>query len=110
MTDEVRHRLEQRKRHATLYELAAIKGEDRVLLSYCALSRTCLLAAVRKRAEFVCALTGAREITFGKHAADGAAMGEWAIRFTGRTEREAITHGELPWILDYVQSVRSEAQ
>jgi hypothetical protein len=27
-------------------------------------------------------------------------MGEWAIRFTGRTEREAIIAGELPYIGD----------
>ena len=38
----------------------------------------------------------------GKKASDGFAIGEWQVRFTGRTERDAIMNGELPYVGDLV--------
>jgi hypothetical protein len=46
------------------------------------------------------ALTGTSDITFAKRAGDGATMGPWRIRWTGRTQREAANMGRLPWIGD----------
>jgi hypothetical protein len=94
-------KLARLQHYATRYELAAIRGNERVLIVYTPRkNRQVLWASLRERAEAVCALTGASEVTFGKKAADGATMGEWRICFTGRTQREAIIEGELPFVLD----------
>ena len=42
-------------------------------------------------------LTGADNIHFNHYAKDGAEMGNWSIRFTGRTMLEAEVE-ELPYV------------
>ena len=87
----------------TLYELAAIKGEQSILVAYCGnRTRRMILRACRERAEALVALTGDKSIGFSRRAAEGATMGEWSIRFTGRTQRDAISAGELPYVKDSV--------
>ena len=48
----------------------------------------------------LCAFLGADHIDFAKKASDGGKMGEWTVRFSGRTQRDAIIGGELPFYLD----------
>jgi hypothetical protein len=95
-----RERLARLSNRRTRYELAA-QGADgrRVLIAYCARrTRGGLLDACRGRAAQVVALTGSPEIVFGRRAADGATAGAWSIVWTGRTERDAITEGELEFV------------
>lgn len=104
-------KLESIHNRATRYELAAIMGERRVLIAYTGRrSRHGLLEACRKRGPQVVALTcpsGEELLNFDKKASNGATIGQWAIRFTGRTQRDAIMEGELPYVADVVtQEVR----
>ncbi len=46
-------------------------------------------------------LTDAARIEFLKPAKLGAKIGDWSIKFTGRTQREAVISGELPFIGDH---------
>lgn len=92
---------------ATRYELAAIKGEQRLLVSYTAQrSRQGMLHACRNRAEHIIRVAQVSPDTLlmfqriGTGQGYKALMGDWAIQFTGRTQREAIMNGELPWIAE----------
>ena len=95
-------RLASMTRESTLYELA-LTSPDRtrkILVAYCnRTGRRGLYNAVAKdgRREAIVALTGTEEITFAKRSADGAKMNGWEIKFSGRTQREAIAQGELPY-------------
>jgi hypothetical protein len=101
MNNELTAKLERLKNRRTAYELAAIRGDERVLLAYsCGRGRRDILNSCRKRAEAVVRLLGNAEITFGRTVADGATAGEWSIRFTGRTQRDAYVEGELPYVGD----------
>ena len=86
----------------TMYELAAIHTDGRrVLIAYSdGKGRRDVWNCCHNRATAVVALTGSEIFDFGKRAADGAVIGEWSIRFTGRTEREAIMEGELAYVRD----------
>ena len=85
----------------TLYELAIEKGDRRFLVMYTSnRSRRLLLDSCRKHGEKLVALTGADELTLAKRAGDGATMGDWRIRWTGRTQREA-QDSKLPWIGEF---------
>lgn len=80
----------------TGYEVAAIKGETRILVAYCQRhSFSGLRNAVYNRAEKVVALTGKTEFQSRK---GDMLLGDWTIRFTGRTQRDAILEGELPYV------------
>lgn len=84
----------------TAYELIAEYGETSVLIMYCgATSRRTIMQCVHKHADALIALTGHKSIVFCKPASLGATLGPWRIRFSGRTQREAIG-SELPWIGD----------
>lgn len=90
---------------ATLYELAAIRGDQRILVAYCGnRARRMILRACRERGDALVALTGDESIGFTSTASDGATMGAWSIRFTGRTQRDAIQAGELPYVKDLVSA------
>lgn len=70
----------------TLYELAIENGDQRILLAYCInRSRRILWKVARQHGIRLVALTGAENIVFAKRAGDGATMGDWRIRWTGRT-------------------------
>lgn len=81
----------------TLYELAAIRGADRYLIGYCdRKTRRMLLDVCYQHAEAINRLAGTDTLNFCKRAADGATVGDVAIRFTGRTKLDAKQMGELP--------------
>jgi hypothetical protein len=88
----------------TAYEVAAVKDGQRILILYTIhKSRHGLLSACRKYGEDVVKVLGIRETDMlipAKRAADGFTLGAWSVRFTGRTQREAIIEGELPFVCD----------
>ena len=106
MTQDQIRRLESLRNRSTCYELAAIRGEERVLIAYCLQhSRDGALRACRNRGQQIIdalKISGTDMLVAGKKASDGFAIGEWQVRFTGRTERDAIISGELPYVGDLV--------
>lgn len=101
-TPTLTDRLARLHNRPTRYELAATHADGRkVLIAYSPRrNRQGLLAAARERGELLVKLAGTDSITFAKLAAGGATMGAWSIKYTGRTQREAYTEGELPYIGD----------
>ena len=83
----------------TLYELVAKHPDGRsYLIRYThRRSRDALLKNLRHYGETVARLMGPT-VTFASHAADGATVGDWRVSWTGRTERDALRDGELPFI------------
>lgn len=101
MTNELQKKLERLANRSTAYELAAIHPDGRrVLIAYSRKGRRGIFSAVRNRGEAVAALCQSQEFAFAKRAADGATCGEWSIRFTGRTQRDAYVEGELTYVGD----------
>jgi hypothetical protein len=96
----------------TRYELIAERGETRVLICYSMRTgRHSLLTAARKHGPALIAMMGLgddAQIEFLKPAASGARIGDWSIRFSGRTQREAVS-SELPWIGDWKAEARPDA-
>lgn len=99
MTATLENRLARLKNYRTRYELIATNADGRkVLVRYTSrVGRRGLYDALTQDAEQICQFFGTDSIHFGKRAADGATMGEWTIKFSGRTQREAILCGELPF-------------
>lgn len=99
-----RAKLESMRNRATLYEMAMIRGDVRILIRYSnRKGRRSILKNVYDFADKIEAITGTNEIVWGATQADGATCGEWTIKFTGRTRREAVIVGEFPFIRDYVK-------
>ena len=100
MTATVMERLTRLQRYATCYELAIRHADGRTyLLAYCgSKSRETVFRIARKHGTRIVEVTGVDQIFFAKRSADGAIVGDWRIVWTGRTERDAITNGELPFI------------
>ncbi len=103
LTQEQTNKLTRIQRYATRYELAAVHTENgkRVLIGYTQKTRPGLFKMVEKNAVDAVRLLadGVDLIHFEKRAADGAKMGKWSIQFTGRTQRESIIAGELPFFV-----------
>lgn len=97
---EKRERLRNRP---TRYELIAQKGDRRVLIAYCMRTgRHSILEAARKHGQALIDLMEMDDnatLEWLQPARLGAKIGDWSIRFSGRTQREAIG-SELPWIGD----------
>lgn len=91
----------------TLYELAAIHPDGRrMLIAYTSRKgRRNLWGAITNdvRRDELVKFFGTTAFRFGKRVADGATWGGWAIRWTGRTQREAVQSGELEYIPDIVR-------
>ena len=100
LTDVQQRRLARCRNRRTLYELAVKHADGRaVLLGYCDRhSRNMLYRVACKHGPKLAALTGAESLTFGAKSRDGATIGDWSIVWTGRTQRDAIMEGELPYI------------
>ena len=89
----------------TRYELALCHKDDgrRFLVAYQHnRSRRSLADTYRERLESIEAITGAVEFNWAQRAAGGIFSDAWVIKFTQRTQRDAIAQGELPFIMDHV--------
>ena len=87
-------KLEHLKNRRTYYELAA---DGKYLAGYCLHGKKNILDMLRKNGE-----AWAKRITEGdliefNNNGRSATLGRFIITFTGRTQREAISRGELPW-------------
>lgn len=107
MDATLQSKLSRLKHYATRYELVASRGtgpdRESYLIAYTSRNnRRGLWAAITdsNRVDKLVKLTGSKSIDFGKRAADGGTMGDWTIRFSGRTQRECYLEGELPYIGD----------
>lgn len=99
MTPELTAKLARLKNFHTRYEIVATKDGQKILAGYTARrGRRGLLGMLSMHAAAWTALTGDNAIQFAKRTADGGTMGGWKINFSGRTQREAILGGELPFI------------
>ncbi len=96
-------RLARLQNFATRYELVAANGSTQVLAGYTAQkSRNSIFKMIRQQGEAWQAFAKSDSFAFGKKASDGATLGAWTIRFSGRTQRDAYIGGELPWFADLV--------
>jgi hypothetical protein len=103
-------KLERLHNRPTRYELIAERGETRILIGYrMRTGRLAILKACQEHGPALIAfmgITDAHLLVFLKPAKLGAHIGSasdpWSIRFTGRTQRDAIsTDSELPFIGDW---------
>lgn len=95
-------KLARLKLYATRYEIVMSNGTESILIGYGGRSRNLIRRMMSEdhRVQKIIAKTGTDRIVYGKRAIDGMSMGDWTIRPSGRTQREAITRGELPFIGD----------
>lgn len=97
--------------YATRYELAAVKGERRILIGYIVRrSRQGIRDACRKygpQLVDVCQVSGNQLLVFNRFSRM-MELGDWTIRLTGRTQRTAIIEGELPFIVDEWNAIGKE--
>lgn len=108
MTDQQKR--ERLHRGPTRYELIAERGDTRILIAYSMRTgRHSLLTACQKHGPALIAFMGIEDthlLVFLKPAKLGAHIGPaanpWSIRFSGRTQREAIG-SELVWIGDQAE-------
>lgn len=88
----------------TRYELTLSKGNEKFLICYCMRTgRHSLLKAIHAKGEAILKIANLSDdamLTWSKPAKLGAMLGGWRVYFTGRTQRSAITEGELPFVLD----------
>jgi hypothetical protein len=86
----------------TRYELAIAKGDQKFLVCYSMRTgRHAILKSLQQRSQAILGATNLSDealLAWKTPAREGAMLGDWAVRFTGRTQREAISAGELPWI------------
>lgn len=96
MTASQIEKLEGLKNRATRYELILERGAERFRLCYTSRkNRRGMIDAIFRNGKELGAFTGQQEVRFGHGPT--AQLGDWAVRFSGRTQREAIQAGELRW-------------
>jgi hypothetical protein len=96
MTTSQTEKLESLRNFGTRYELVLERGAERFRLCYTGRkNRRGMIDAIFRLGAELGAFTGQKEVRFGKGAT--AQLGDWAVRFSGRTQREAIIAGELAW-------------
>lgn len=101
LTETQQNQLRRLHNYRTAYEVVAENRDtgERLLVQYTERHSTRgLWDALRTRVEDVvrvCGATTATKMPSGKLALDGT---PWVACFSGRTHREAIISGELPWI------------
>jgi len=98
-------RLERLKHYSTRYELVAAHPDGRkILVGYTRKGRDGLLSMMRKNGPAWVKFSGCEDIHFAKRTAEGATSGDWKVNFSGRTQREAIMNGELPFFPQIVRA------
>jgi len=104
MNASLEQRLARISRYRTAYEIHAEHADGRkYLIAYTPRKgRRGILHALESRLAdgSLDRVIGSRDLTWGERASDGCGLGEWAIEFTGRTQREAYIGGELTFLAD----------
>ena len=92
-------KLESLRYRPTKYELAL---DGKILAGYTRRSKMGILTMLRKNGEsWAKRLNADDRITFDK-SGQYANLGKYQIKVTGRTQRDAIIEGELPWFEDAI--------
>ena len=91
-------KLERIRNRSTQYELVAIDENHKTYLAgYCHKSKMAILKMLQKNGEKWTVRINPKDlITFARNG-QSAQVGRFLVRFTGRTQREAIISGEFPW-------------
>ena len=85
----------------TRYELTLSNGTTTYLVCYSMRkSRSSLYHIACKWADRIKKVTGTVEIIFAQTVAGGGRLGDWTLKFSGRTQRDAQYAGEHPWLGD----------
>ena len=96
------YKLERLRNRGTSYEITISDGEQTYRVAYTPRhSRDGLLRAIRSTGKEIVTALGMPDTALvhaGKRAEDGFTLEDWQIRFSGRTQRDAISNGELQWI------------
>jgi len=106
LTDSQLSKLERIKRYGTRWELVLVTpAGEQILLRYTAQhTRRGIIEQIRYHGARLVELTGAEQFdSLGEWKGRGISLGEYRVRFSGRTQRDAILQGELPYISE-VQS------
>jgi hypothetical protein len=105
LTPDQEAKLARLHRRATLYEavMVNVKTDQRVLVGYTSNTRSRLLSMLNRHSAAVIKLAGTDLMQGTREHRAGVPlgmviMGDWLIGFSGRTERQAIYEGELPWV------------
>jgi hypothetical protein len=108
LTEEQRAKLARLSNRATKYELTGTNSETgaHFLFGYSRKGRAGLLSMLQKNAAMVAEFCGSNAVDFEKRASAGASIGVWRFAFSGRTQREAIQGGELPFFVDALEASR----
>jgi hypothetical protein len=106
MTPELSAKLARIQNYRTRYEVTAKHPDGReILIGYTSRKGRqglCELVSARtERATAIVYLCKADTYHTAKRAADGMTCGQWTIRFTGRTQRDAYMEGEREYVEDY---------
>jgi hypothetical protein len=95
MTATQTAKLDALRNYGTRYEVVITNGADTLLVGYTGRkSRDGMIALIRLHGERLVAFSGSEEFTTGKRADDAITLGKYKIRFSGRTQREAISATE----------------
>lgn len=106
MTSAQVSRLERLRYHSTLYELAF---DGNILVGYCKYGKRSILNMVQRNGQDWADRFGQDARIDLDRNGRGATLEGHRISFTGRTEREAICGGELPWFKDAIPVINKAA-
>jgi hypothetical protein len=97
MTQNQIDKLEALKNYGSRYEIILERGAERVRLAYTSRkSGRGLRDAIHKNGAELVAFCGSEKMELGGRPMEYL-IGGWSVRFSGRTQREAIQAGELAW-------------
>lgn len=98
-------KLEDLYRRSTKYELVATSPDgQRVLAGYCSHGKNNILSMLRRNGEqWADRISADAVVTFAKDGRS-AQIGPWEVSFSGRTQRESIILGELPFFVDAIHT------
>jgi hypothetical protein len=109
MDQKTAEKLERLRRFHTRYEISATRGAERVLVGYTMRKgRRGLYSMCEHNAEAFDKFFG-KDFRWNKRAADGLTTDSgWLVNFSGRTQRDCILSGELPFFVKLVSQRERE--
>jgi hypothetical protein len=92
-------KLERLRNRGTKYELTA---DGVILAGYCSHGKMNILKMLQKNGEAWAKRINENDMITFANDGKSAKIGRFEVRFSGRTQREAIISGELPWFEDAI--------
>lgn len=101
MTEKQTKQLDRIKNRRTLYEVVLLMPDGREFLAfYCRKNSWQLVVAGESRYDELVAKTGFTKFAIEKYIEGYSAESTPLLKFSGRTQRDAIINGELPFFMD----------